>query len=72
MIFLLAFLAVSGLSLWQVVKSVLASFLGVQTHQNYEKDFTEATSIVPFIVVGVVMVILLILAILGVVLLITK
>ncbi|MFC4700952.1 DUF2970 domain-containing protein [Glaciecola siphonariae] len=58
-------------SLWQIIKSVLASFLGVQTHQNYEHDFTQSTSIVPFIVVGVVMVVLLVLSILGIALLVT-
>ena len=61
------FFFVGELSLWQVVKSVLASFLGVQTHQNYQEDFTQANSIVPFVLVGIVMVILLIFSILGVV-----
>jgi hypothetical protein len=59
------------LSIWQVIKSVLASFLGVQTQQNYQHDFTHSTSILPFVLVGIVMVILLILSILGVVLLVT-
>ncbi len=27
-------------SLWDVTKSVLAAFLGVQSRKNYERDFT--------------------------------
>lgn len=27
-------------SLWQVTKSVFAAFLGVQSRENYERDFT--------------------------------
>lgn len=61
----------SSLSLWQIVKSVLASFLGVQTQSNYEQDFTQANSIVPFVLVGVVMVVVLVLSILGVAMLVT-
>lgn len=45
-----------------IVKSVLASFLGVQTHNQYAKD-AEMPSFVPFLVVGVIMVILFILTI---------
>lgn len=62
---------VSSLSIMQVIKSVLASFFGVQTQSNYHKDFTQATSILPFIIVGVIMVILLVLSILAVALLVT-
>ncbi|WP_371193591.1 DUF2970 domain-containing protein [Glaciecola sp. SC05] len=61
----------SSLSLWQIVKSVLASFLGVQTQRNYEQDFTQANSIVPFVLVGVVMVVVLVLSILAVAMLVT-
>lgn len=39
-----------------IVKSVLASFLGVQSQSQYVKD-ANMPSVVPFIVVGVVMVI---------------
>jgi len=28
-------------SLWDVTKSVLAAFLGVQSRKNYERDFTH-------------------------------
>ena len=47
-------------SLWQVVVSVLASAFGVQSHANYQRDFSQ-TSGVPFIVVGIVLVVLLVL-----------
>jgi len=63
--------SLSSLSLWQVVKSVLASFLGVQTHSNYQHDFTQAKSVLPFIIVGIVMVVILVAIILGIALLIT-
>jgi cobalamin biosynthesis Mg chelatase CobN len=42
-----------------IVKSVLASFLGVQTHAQYTKD-AKMSSFVPFLIVGIVMVIALI------------
>ena len=43
----------------QVIASVLASFFGVQSDRNYQRDF-EQTSIIPYIIVGVVMVFVLI------------
>ncbi|WP_100642687.1 DUF2970 domain-containing protein [Alteromonas facilis] len=43
----------------QVLMSVLASFFGVQSQANYQRDF-EQTTIVPYIIVGVVMVVLLV------------
>ncbi|MBT1449846.1 DUF2970 domain-containing protein [Glaciecola sp. XM2] len=52
--------------MWRVVRSVFAAFLGVQSQQHYEEDFTEANSIVPYIVVGVVIVALFVLSIVGV------
>jgi hypothetical protein len=45
-----------------IVKSVLASFLGVQSQANYVKD-AEKPSFFPFIIVGVVMVVLLIVSV---------
>ena len=42
---------------WSVVQSVLASFLGVQSQNNYEADFTQKSPI-PFIATGIVLVIL--------------
>lgn len=41
-------------TLWQVVKSVNASFFGVQSSKNRERDFTHGKPL-PFIVVGLVM-----------------
>ncbi|WP_315853255.1 DUF2970 domain-containing protein [Alteromonas oceanisediminis] len=35
--------------------SVIASLFGVQSHANYQRDFTQ-TSVAPFIIVGVVLV----------------
>lgn len=45
-----------------VVGSVIASFFGVQSHNQYAKD-ASSSSFVPFAVVGVIMVILLVLSI---------
>jgi len=47
----------SDSGLWAVVGSVLASLFGVQSHKNYERDFTQGTFIT-YAVIGVVMVIL--------------
>ena len=38
----------------QVIKSVLAAFLGVQSEKNRQRDFQSA-SVWPFVVAGVVM-----------------
>ena len=40
-------------SLWEVAKSVLAAFLGVQSRKNYERDFTHGKPW-QYIVIGVV------------------
>lgn len=50
----------SSPSVWQVLKSVAASMFGVQSHANYERDFKQ-TSVVPYVVVGVVFVVLFVL-----------
>lgn len=42
-------------SLWQVIKSVAASAFGVQSEANRQKDF-EQSSILPYVLVGVVFV----------------
>lgn len=42
-----------------VLMSVLASLFGVQSQKNYQRDFSQS-SILPYIIVGVVMVILLV------------
>lgn len=41
---------------WQVFKSVAASMFGVQSEQNRQLDF-QKTSIVPFVVVGILFVV---------------
>lgn len=45
-----------------VIKSVLASFFGVQSSSQYQKD-ADSPSFVPFVVVGVLMTVILILSI---------
>lgn len=42
-------------NLWQVVKSVAASVMGVQSDANYKSDFQQ-TSFVPYAIVGVLFV----------------
>lgn len=44
---------------WQVLRSVAASMFGVQSHKNYEQDFQQ-TSVVPYVIVGVIFVVLLV------------
>ena len=39
---------------FDVVLSVLASAFGVQSHQNYQRDFTNG-SLLPYIIVAVVL-----------------
>ncbi|MBF7073767.1 DUF2970 domain-containing protein [Glaciecola sp. MH2013] len=48
-------------SILSVVKSVLASFLGVQSQKKYEEDFAEPSPL-PFIITGVVLVLLFVLS----------
>ena len=48
-------------SILQIFMSVLASAFGVQSHANYQRDFTQ-TSVLPFIITGVFLVILLIIS----------
>ena len=45
----------SGTGFWSVLGSVLASFFGVQSHKNYQRDFTKGTFI-SFVVFGVALV----------------
>ncbi|MDC8832114.1 DUF2970 domain-containing protein [Alteromonas gilva] len=45
--------------LLRIVQSVIASAFGVQSHKNYQQDFTQS-SVVPYVVVGVVFVVLLV------------
>ena len=53
-------------SLWQVIKSVNAAFLGVQSSKNYQRDFTHGKPS-QYIIVGLIGVLLFILTIVGVV-----
>lgn len=46
-------------SLWQVISSVNAAFLGVQSSKNRERDFTQGKAS-HYIVVGIIMTLLLI------------
>jgi hypothetical protein len=45
---------------FRFIKSVSASFLGVQSEKNYQEDFTESSAL-PFIITGIVLVTVLIL-----------
>ncbi|MBC6414423.1 MAG: DUF2970 domain-containing protein [Chromatiales bacterium] len=51
---------------WDIVKSVLASFLGVQSDKNRKRDFQQGKAS-HFIVVGIVMTILFIVLLWGIV-----
>jgi len=53
-------------SLWQVISSVMASFLGVQRSDKYERDFTHGKPS-HYIIVGLIGTILFILFMVGVV-----
>jgi len=53
-------------SLWQVISSVIASFLGVQRSDKYERDFTHGKPS-HYIIVGLIGTILFILFMVGVV-----
>ena len=54
------------LTTWQVVTSVFAAALGVQTRENRERDFSKGNPIV-FILAGLVFTALFVLTIVGVV-----
>tara|TARA_Y100000052_G_C2935917_1_gene77382 strand:- start:592 stop:834 length:243 start_codon:yes stop_codon:yes gene_type:complete len=45
----------SGTGFWSVLGSVVASLFGVQSHKNYERDFTKGTFI-SFAIIGVILV----------------
>jgi len=49
----------------QVIKSVLAAFLGVQSEKNRQRDF-QSTSVWPFVVTGVVMTLVFVLLVIAV------
>tara|TARA_B100000700_G_scaffold295203_1_gene357900 strand:+ start:6590 stop:6847 length:258 start_codon:yes stop_codon:yes gene_type:complete len=48
-----------GALMWQVIKSVLAAFFGVQKEQQRKKDFEEGKP-VAFIIVGLLMALVLV------------
>ncbi|MEC9483594.1 MAG: DUF2970 domain-containing protein [Halomonas sp.] len=49
--------------MWEVIKSVLAAFFGVQKEQQRQRDFTRETP-VAFVVTGVVLALVLVAGIL--------
>jgi hypothetical protein len=52
------------LTFFQVLLSVAASMFGVQSHNNYKRDF-NTSSFVPFMLVGIMFVVALVLLILA-------
>ena len=40
------------ISFWQILLSVAASMFGVQSQNNYVRDFQE-TSFIPFLIIGI-------------------
>lgn len=54
------------LNFWQVVASVVASFLGVQSNRNRERDFQHGKPS-HYIIIGLAFVTLFVLALIGVV-----
>ena len=60
-----------SLSFWQVIRSVLASFFGVQSTENRQRDFTQGRPR-DFIVVGALLTALFVLLIWGIVKLVTN
>ena len=60
------------LSLWQIVLSILASFIGIQKRKNMQRDmaYLEEHGFILFIIVGILLAILLHLIIYGIVLII--
>ena len=44
-----------GTGFWSVLRSVIASLFGVQSHKNYERDFTKG-NFISFAVIGVILV----------------
>ncbi|WP_394212504.1 DUF2970 domain-containing protein [Enterovibrio calviensis] len=53
-------------TIWEVVKSVFAAMLGVQSDKNRQRDFKQS-SMLPYILVGVVFVVLFVMGLIGVV-----
>jgi len=47
------------ITLWQAFKSVLASFVGIQSKENHERDASSDANLIPIFIVGVILAILL-------------
>jgi len=47
------------ITLWQAFKSVVASFVGVQSKENHERDARSDENLVPIIAVGLLLAVLL-------------
>ena len=47
------------ITLWQAFKSVVASFVGVQSKENHERDAMSDENLVPIIAVGLILAIIL-------------
>ena len=47
------------ITLWQAFKSVIASFVGVQSKKNHERDAMSDENLVPIIAVGFILAVLL-------------
>ena len=47
------------ITLWQAFKSVVASFIGVQSKKNHERDAMSDENLVPIIAVGLILAVLL-------------
>jgi hypothetical protein len=47
------------ITLWQAFKSVVSSFVGVQSKENHQRDAMSDENLVPIIAVGIVLAILL-------------
>lgn len=61
----------SGMKVWQVITSVLAAGLGVQSSRNRERDFKQGKAGV-FIAAGFIFTLLFILAVVGIVQLVVR
>ena len=47
------------ITLWQAFKSVVASFVGVQSKENHERDAMSDENLIPIIAIGLALAILL-------------
>ena len=47
------------ITLWQAFKSVIASFVGIQSKENHERDAMSDENLVPIIAVGLILAVLL-------------